>query len=72
MKKLKYEKLLFPEDRPICPRCGSTHVISRGIEWGCAECGRRWVKKKNFGKNWKSQDEEKKQCKDSVENVKEN
>lgn len=46
MRKLKYSKLLFPEKekRPKCPRCGSSHVISRGIEWCCADCHRRWVK----------------------------
>ena len=32
------------ENRPNCPECGSSHVISRGTEWGCADCGRRWVK----------------------------
>lgn len=44
MRKLKHENLLFPETRPPCPRCGSTHIISRGIEWCCADCRRRWVK----------------------------
>jgi len=58
MRNLKYDKLLFPDKRPRCPRCGSTHVISRGIEWGCAECGRRWIKKKNFGKNYKPEEKE--------------
>lgn len=49
-RKLKYEELLFPDKRPICPRCKSQHIISRGIEWGCADCGRRWIKKKNWGR----------------------
>lgn len=49
MKKLKFSKLLFPEkpkqeQRPVCPRCGSKHIISRGISWCCGECRRRWVK----------------------------
>jgi len=52
--KLKFETLLFPQlnSRPVCPRCGSKHIISRGIEWGCADCGRRWIKKENWGKNY--------------------
>ncbi len=55
VRKLKYEKVLFPEERPICPRCKSKHVISRGIEWGCASCGRRWIKKKNWGKEYEKE-----------------
>lgn len=54
-KTLKYEELLFPVKRPNCPRCGSNHVISRGIEWGCADCGRRWIKEKNWGKNYEKE-----------------
>jgi len=33
----------FP-DRPPCPECGSDHVISRGKEWYCRDCGRYWSK----------------------------
>lgn len=37
-----------PEDmpqykRPVCPECGSV-ATSRGAEWGCPTCGKRWVK----------------------------
>lgn len=60
MKKLKYAKLLFPEDRPKCPRCGSEHVISRGIEWGCAKCGRRWIKEKNWGRKYEKKEMDRK------------
>ena len=45
MKNLKHENLLFPDKRPPCPRCGGTHIISRGTEWQCFDCNRRWVKK---------------------------
>ena len=55
MKGLKFDKLLFPQ-RPNCPRCGSEYVISRGIEWGCAECGRRWIKKSNWGKDYEKKE----------------
>jgi ribosomal protein S27AE len=30
--------------RPSCPRCGSDYTISRGTEWQCGECHRRWKK----------------------------
>lgn len=59
--KLKFEDLLFPSNRPACPRCGSKHVISRGIEWGCANCGRRWVKRSNWGRKYKPPKKEKKE-----------
>jgi len=44
MKKLKHEDLLFPEKRPSCPRCGSHHIQSRGMEWRCVDCRRAWAK----------------------------
>ena len=31
--------------RPPCPKCGCIHVISKGVEWQCAECKGRWMKK---------------------------
>lgn len=31
-------------DRPPCPECESTHVISRGKEWYCRKCGKYWSK----------------------------
>jgi len=55
-RKLKYEKILFPKDRPKCPRCGGLHVISRGVEWGCGNCGRRWAKRLNWGKNYEKKE----------------
>lgn len=32
------------EDRPRCIECNSEHVISRGKEWYCRDCGRSWLK----------------------------
>ena len=32
------------EDRPVCPECKRNHINSRGVEWECMHCGRRWVK----------------------------
>lgn len=58
LKKLKYDKLLFPDKRPKCPRCGSLHIISRGIEWGCGKCGRRWIKETNWGKEYEKTEKE--------------
>ena len=55
VRKLKFVELLFPK-RPKCPRCGSGHVISRGIEWGCGDCGRRWAKRENWGKSFKKEE----------------
>lgn len=56
-RKLRFSELLFPDNRPNCPRCGSEHVISRGIEWGCANCGRRWIKTKtNWGKTYEKEE----------------
>jgi tRNA(Ile2) C34 agmatinyltransferase TiaS len=35
----------FPKsERPVCPECGSSNPVSRGAEWSCNECGRRWGK----------------------------
>ncbi|MEN6317874.1 MAG: hypothetical protein ABFD82_03820 [Syntrophaceae bacterium] len=35
----------FPrEERPPCPRCGSTNIQSKGIEWKCRDCSRTWNK----------------------------
>ena len=34
------------KERPPCPECGSLYISSRGIEWECRECGRRYLKKK--------------------------
>lgn len=31
--------------RPPCPKCGSIHIISKGVEWQCADCHRRYMKK---------------------------
>ena len=43
---LKFPELLFPGGkRPNCPRCNSPHVISRGVEWQCFDCHRRWMKR---------------------------
>lgn len=28
-----------------CPRCDSREIDSKGIEWGCRSCGRRWSKR---------------------------
>ena len=55
-KKLKYGELLFPKQkkRPKCPRCGFSNPVSRGVEWGCRNCGRRWAKKANWGKNYEA------------------
>lgn len=41
--------IAIPEDmpeykKPVCEECGFT-AISRGHEWGCPNCGHRWVKK---------------------------
>ena len=33
------------EERPPCPECKSTHILSRGIDWTCGKCGRNWRKK---------------------------
>jgi len=38
------EELKIFSDRPTCPECGSKHVISRGKEWYCRQCGRYWSK----------------------------
>jgi len=35
----------FSTDRPPCPECGHTKTISRGTEWHCPNCERRWKKK---------------------------
>lgn len=40
-----------PEDfsklkRPPCPACESSLISSRGIEWECKECGKRYLKRK--------------------------
>ena len=37
--------------RPFCPKCKSPKVISKGVEWQCAECHRRWMKDKKIVKN---------------------
>lgn len=29
---------------PPCPRCQGSNIISRGLEWCCKDCHRRWVK----------------------------
>jgi tRNA(Ile2) C34 agmatinyltransferase TiaS len=35
----------FPKDKtPPCIECGSTLTKSKGEEWKCTECGRRWRK----------------------------
>lgn len=35
----------FPiQARPDCPECNGGHVLSRGTEWQCADCGKRWSK----------------------------
>lgn len=31
-------------NRPNCSECNSTHVISRGKEWYCRNCGKYWSK----------------------------
>lgn len=28
-----------------CPRCDSCDIYSKGVEWGCGTCGRRWGKR---------------------------
>jgi len=38
------EELRIFSDRPKCPECGSKHVISRGKEWYCRDCGKYWSK----------------------------
>lgn len=53
-KSLSFLGEILPK-RPSCPRCGSNHVISRGIEWGCAECGRRWRKKSRWGRDYEKE-----------------
>jgi len=35
----------MPNDILKCPRCGSTHIQSRGEQWRCTECRRSWVKR---------------------------
>jgi ribosomal protein L37AE/L43A len=42
IKKEMIKRIKF--DRPKCPECGSSIVQSRGGEWSCTDCGRRWVK----------------------------
>ena len=45
---LKYYILYSPElkdERPICPRCGSKHIISRGHSWHCENCDKYFTKK---------------------------
>lgn len=34
------------ENRPLCPECGSSRVISKGMSWYCRKCGRWFVKKR--------------------------
>lgn len=48
----KKRTLLFSSKRPSCPRCGRNHIQSKGCEWGCCYCGRRWAKKKNWGRSY--------------------
>src|SRR5271157_1347796 len=36
--------------RPPCPECGSNDILSKGLEWNCKSCGRRWLKNPR-GKN---------------------
>lgn len=43
-------------DRPQCPDCNSAHVLSRGIDWTCADCGRNWRKKYRIPKYLNSPD----------------
>ena len=31
--------------RPPCPECGNTETTSRGPEWYCRGCERRWKKR---------------------------
>jgi len=38
------EELRTYSNRPNCPECGSKHVISRGKEWYCRDCGKYWSK----------------------------
>lgn len=33
-------------EKPKCPRCGSSEVISYGVRWMCKSCKRTWLKKK--------------------------
>lgn len=35
----------MPDERPNCPRCGSSHVQSRDPDWGCVDCRKRWPKR---------------------------
>jgi len=37
--------------RPFCPGCKSSKIISKGTEWQCGDCHRRWMKDKKNGKN---------------------
>ena len=30
--------------RPPCPRCGKTNIMSRGRQWHCKDCGKYWNK----------------------------
>jgi len=55
-RKLRFGDLLFPKTRPKCPRCKASNPISRGIEWGCKKCGRRWPKKMNWGRNYETEE----------------
>ena len=32
-------------DRPPCPDCGSQYIISRGEDWMCRHCNRKFKKK---------------------------
>ena len=37
--------------RPLCPQCGLNDILSKGLEWNCKSCGRRWLKNPRGKKN---------------------
>jgi len=40
------EDIDFKPARPFCPKCKSNRIISKGPEWQCSDCHRRWMKEK--------------------------
>jgi len=36
--------------RPPCPECNSTNIESRGTDWMCRDCGRKYTKIRRFGR----------------------
>lgn len=37
----------------VCPECGSSHVVSSGINWVCSDCGRSFRKKLRSRKHYR-------------------